>query len=103
MKKVKAVVVIDEAVDDLEDGKAFYESIEEGIGDYFIDCLLSDINSLRIHAGTHPTRPLLQNALNRFPFAIYYDVDNGIARVAAVLDMRRDPSWIRKELQDRDF
>lgn len=67
MKKVKAVVVLDEAVDDLEDGKAFYESIEEGIGDYFIDCLLSDINSLRIHAGTHPTR-LLQNALTPVPF-----------------------------------
>jgi hypothetical protein len=40
---------------------------------------------------------------HRFPFAIYYDVDNGIARVTAVLDMRRNPSWIRKELQDRDF
>jgi hypothetical protein len=44
LKKVKAVIVLDEAVDDLEGGKAFYESIEEGIGDYLIDCLLSDIN-----------------------------------------------------------
>jgi len=104
LKNIKAVVVLDEAVDDLEGGKTFYESIEEGIGDYFIDCLLSDINSLRINAGMHPIRLDFYRMLSlRFPFAIYYDLDQGIARVAAVLDMRREPAWIRKELQGRSL
>lgn len=102
MIKIKAVVVLDEAVEDLVDGRNFYESIEEGIGDYFIDCLLSDINSLRIHAGIHAERLGFYRTLSkRFPFAIYYDIDQNITRVAAVLDMRRAPAWIRNELEDR--
>ena len=43
---VDAVVVLDEAAEDLEAGKAFYDSREQGIGDYFIDSLLADIDSL---------------------------------------------------------
>ena len=37
----------------------------------------------------------------RFPFAVYYEVENGIARVVAILDMRQDPLSIRKVLDER--
>ena len=50
---VKAVVVLEEATEDLEEGRMFYESREVGIGEYFIDSLLSDIESLNIYAGIH--------------------------------------------------
>jgi len=50
---VEAVVVLDEAAEDLVTGRAFYASREQGIGDYFIDSLLSDIDSLQIFAGIH--------------------------------------------------
>ena len=74
------MLVLDEAVEDLKDGRAFYDSIEEGIGDYFIDCLLSDIHSLRMHAGIHPHRLGFFRMLSRrFPFAIYYDIDLNVA------------------------
>ncbi len=33
--KVKDVVVMKEVADDLNDGKAFYEQRESGIGEYF--------------------------------------------------------------------
>jgi hypothetical protein len=36
----------------------------------------------------------------RFPFAIYYRVEKQVVRVHAVLDCRRNPSWMRKRLQD---
>ena len=100
---VAAVVVLEDAAEDLEAGKAFYDSREAGVGDYFVDSLLSDIDSLLIYAGIHSVHFGFFRLLSkRFPFAIYYDVDGKLARVAAVLDMRRDPAWIRKELADRE-
>lgn len=99
---VKAVVVLAEAADDLEAGAVFYDMREQGVGHYFFDSLLSDIESLRLYAGVHSVRFGFYRVLSRrFPFAIYYDVVDGIAQVAAVLDMRRDPAWIREELKER--
>ena len=37
------VVVLDDAVDDMLEGKAFYELQGVGLGDYFWDCILSDV------------------------------------------------------------
>ena len=51
--KVKDVVVMEEVADDLNDGKAFYEQRESGIGEYFWDSLIADIESLVIYAGVH--------------------------------------------------
>jgi hypothetical protein len=34
----------------------------------------------------------------RFPFAIYYDVSETAIIVIAVLDLRRNPTWLRKQL-----
>jgi hypothetical protein len=35
----------------------------------------------------------------RFPYAVYYRVEREVARVRAVLDCRRDPYWIAKQLK----
>ena len=37
--------ILPSAIADLEDGRDFYESREAGLGDYFQDCLFSDIDS----------------------------------------------------------
>ena len=39
---------------------------------------------------------------SRFPFGIYYREHGDEAQVYAVLDLRRNPNWIRKELKKRD-
>ena len=56
MKEVERVIFLEEASDDLEAGKDFYESKESGVGVYFATSLLSDISSLRLYAGIHPIR-----------------------------------------------
>jgi hypothetical protein len=38
---------------DLDEGFAFYESQEIGLGDYFLNSLKADIESLRVTAGVH--------------------------------------------------
>ena len=37
----------------------------------------------------------------RFPYAIYYELKDDIAFVAAILPMRRDPDWAKKGLERR--
>jgi hypothetical protein len=47
------VRILDEAEQDLVEGFRFYETQEAGLGDYFIDSLFSDIDSLHLYAGIH--------------------------------------------------
>jgi len=100
--KVWKVLVLKEAVMDLEEGRLFYDTKEKDIGDYFFDSLISDLESLRLYAGIHSKRFGFHRMLSkRFPFAIYYEINKNIARVVAVLDMRRNPAWVRDKLEIR--
>ena len=96
------VVILEDAAVDLEEGRRFYEAREPGIGEYFIESLLSDLDSLVLYAGIHNVHFGFYRMLSkRFPFGIYYEVEGDIAQVYAVLDMRRAPLWIRSELKKR--
>ena len=48
------VVILEDAAGDLESGAQFHESCETGVGDYFLDSILSDPDSLVLFAGVHP-------------------------------------------------
>jgi plasmid stabilization system protein ParE len=94
------IEILDDAQQDLIEGYQFYEDRETGVGSYFLDCLFSDIDSLLLFAGIHQVVYGYHRSLSkRFPFAIYYDVVGELIRVHAVLDCRRNPSWIRKRLR----
>ena len=94
------IEILDEAQDDLIQGFGFYESQEPGLGAYFLDCLFSDIDSLLVYAGVHAVSDTYNRCLSkRFPFAIYYSLEGKLVRVHAVLDCRRNPSWVRKRLR----
>ena len=94
------IEILDDAQQDLIEGYQFYEDRETGVGSYFLDCLFSDIDSLLLFAGIHQVVYGYHRSLSkRFPFAIYYDVVGELIRVHAVLDCRRNPSWIRKQLR----
>ena len=51
--KIKDVYILKEAANDLNEGRTFYDLKEPGVGDYFWDCIIADIESLVIYAGTH--------------------------------------------------
>jgi hypothetical protein len=100
--KVKDVVILKEVADDLNDGKAFYDQREPGVGNYFWDSLFADIESLIIYAGIHEREHGLHRMLaKRFPYGIYYEIVDQIAYVVAVLPMRRNLLWVRKKLEGR--
>jgi hypothetical protein len=100
----KEVVVLDDAADDLERGKDFYESREIGVGHYFLDSLISDISSLRLYAGIHESCfGFLRMLSKRFPFGIYYYMEFDFAIVVAILDMRMCPGTICELLSARSI
>lgn len=92
--------ILSSAIGDIESGKKFYERQSPGLGDYFQDCLFSDIDSLVLYAGIHRIVFGYHRMLSRrFPYAIYYRVDGGeVFVVYRVLDCRRDPAKIRRSL-----
>jgi hypothetical protein len=47
------IEILPAANEDLINGYHFYEQQQTGIGDYFLDSLFADINSLIIYHGAH--------------------------------------------------
>ncbi|MBK9324860.1 MAG: type II toxin-antitoxin system RelE/ParE family toxin [Hydrogenophilales bacterium] len=87
------------AVDDIASGRSFYERQQAGLGDYFLDSLFSDIDSLLLHAGIHQKVFGYHRTLSRrFPYAIYYRVEGEEIQIWRVLDCRQNPVSIAKRL-----
>ena len=62
----------------------------------------SDLDSLILFAGIHQIYFGFHRMLSkRFPFGIYYEVEGDVVYVYAILDLRREPLWIRKRLRER--
>ena len=92
--------ISEDALRDLDDGFAFYDLQETGLGDYFASCIRADIESLRLFGGIHRRvyRDYHRLLSRVFPYGIFYTMDSSVVTVWAVLDLRRDPDWIRSRL-----
>lgn len=95
------IQILNAANQDLLDGYQFYEKQTEGLGSYFLDTLFSDIDSLKVYAGIHSLYLNRYHRLlsKRFPFAIYYRIENDTVFIYAVLDCRRNPAWAKNRLK----
>ncbi len=51
--RVQDITAIEEVKADLNHGEAFYDLQQAGLGIYFRDCIISDIESLRLYGGIH--------------------------------------------------
>ena len=81
------------ALVDLENAHRFYETIQTGLGNYCTDSLLTDIESLQFYGGIHPKTGQHHRLLSkRFPFAIYYKVQQQTIVITAVLSTRQNPN-----------
>jgi plasmid stabilization system protein ParE len=91
-----------EARRDLVEAAGFYEQQREGLGAYFIDRVFEDLKRLEREGGIHEQIFGLHRKLSRrFPYAIYYRIDESVIDVVAVLDCRRDPNSISERLTRR--
>jgi len=86
------IKILPSALADLDRGRAFYARQSKSVGDYFLDSLFSDIDSLELYAGVHMKVFDFHRLLaKRFPYAVYYTVDGDVCIVFRVLDCRQEP------------
>lgn len=95
------ILILDQAIYDLENFFCFYERQQEGVGSYFLNSIYSDIESLKLYAGAHPVffGEYYRALSKRFPFAIYYRQSKNVIFVEAIFDYRQDPQKIEKKLK----
>ncbi len=92
--------ILDSAKRDLINGFHFYEKQHQGLGGYFLDSIYSDIDSLIIYSGIHPIKFDTYYCMlsKRFPFAIYYKIEEDDLLIDAILDCRQNPDVTEKRL-----
>ena len=100
--KLYTVLTTEFALNDLKLAQNFYERQASLLGDYFFDALITDIESLHIYAGIHIQEYGYYKMLSkRFPYAIYYETSDDIAKVIAILDQRQQPMHTYSQLSKR--
>lgn len=95
--------ILEPAKRDLINGFIFYEQQTSGLGNYFLNSLFSDIDSLMIYSGIHPIKfdGYYCMLAKRFPFAVYYSIRDDEILIDAVFDCRQSPDRLKKRL-DKD-
>ncbi|MDX1640564.1 MAG: type II toxin-antitoxin system RelE/ParE family toxin [Balneolaceae bacterium] len=93
------IKILNSALEDLYKGRLFYEELNDGLGEYFFNSLFSDIDSLTLFAGVHiKVFGFYRKLSQKFPYAIYYKIEDSTVVVWRVLDLRRDPESIHDAL-----
>jgi len=96
------IKVSDDAERDMAAGFRFYEKQALGIGEYFLDTVHAEIESLVLYAGIHRLVYGMHRLLvQRFPFAVYYEIKDDVIYVWAVFDCRGDPKDMRRKITTR--
>ena len=92
--------ILDEAKEDIINGGLFYRRRGgESLKDYFVDSIFASIDALAYSANAHPVRHGCHRLLaDKFPYSIYYRIEDDVVKVWRVLDNRRDPEWIERQL-----
>ena len=97
---IKNIISLKEVSQDLKIAKEFYEKQSFGLGTYFLDSILSDIESLYIYYGIHfKVKDYFRVLSKRFPFSIYYKFDKNFIYIYAVLDCRQNPILLNTRLE----
>jgi len=98
--KTYSLIFTELANRDLIDAKKFYETQAQNIGAYFIQSVLLDLESLKFYAGIHERKnDYFKMLVKRFPYAIYYDIENETVIIHAILDLRQNPLKIEERLK----
>jgi plasmid stabilization system protein ParE len=96
---LKNVIVVARAGDDLENARVFYESQADGLGEQCVGSVLAHLTRLTRLSGIHSRAHGYHRMIERtFHLGIYYREEGDNVLVVAILDLRRDPKWIEKQL-----
>jgi hypothetical protein len=95
------VRILPPALMDLEIGSQFYENQEPGLGQQYLDDLFARLHELETNAGIHRLIFGHHRCLApKFHSAIYYTHEPDFILERRILDLRRDPKWLRRQIRD---
>lgn len=96
------VKVVRAAKMDLVTGFRFYERQERGLGDYFLQCIETDLIDLERTAGIHRQIAGFYHVNSQtFNSILYYRIIENEAQVMAILDGRMKPERLDRVLKRR--
>jgi len=96
------IKISDDAELDIADGFYFYEQQASGIGEYFLDSVHAEIDSLVLYAGIHRfVHGMHRLLMLRFPFAVFYEIRENLIYIWAVFDCRSDPKKMNHRIKQR--
>ena len=93
------VYVRPEARIDIEQASAWYERQRAGLGDDFLDEVLDALDRIARDPEIYPVihRRTRRSVVHRFPFGIFYCIEDDAIVVVAVMHGSRDPrAWQRR-------
>jgi hypothetical protein len=95
-------VVLDQAANlDLFNSFSWYEMQRTGLGYKFLPHIKTILTTLESAPELYPTvhKNIRRALINRFPFGVFYIIENSSISIIAVLHDRRDPNlWKTREL-----
>lgn len=95
------VLLLTSAEEDIVAGWRFYDDQEPGIGHYYYEEVMKAVRNLSIQHGLHPNKgPFFRALVPKFHTAIFYTLEPDRVVVRRILDLRRDPKWLRGQLRD---
>jgi hypothetical protein len=92
-----------EVISDLRDAVEWYESQSPGLGERFLSEYFAVLNLIRRSAET-PRKAFdefRRVLMKKFPFAVWYEVDQNAAIILVVWDCRQNPKKLRAILRSR--
>ncbi|HIP13343.1 MAG TPA: type II toxin-antitoxin system RelE/ParE family toxin [Arcobacter sp.] len=97
--KSYSLSLTDLSQEDIYTSQDFYETQSPNLGIYFYDSIIVDLDALKFYAGIHQKYfGFYRMITKRFPYAIYYDIEDDLVVVHAVLHTRKDLSFIEERL-----
>ncbi len=87
-----------EAESDIEKAAVWYEKQREGLGNDFLDELLIACDTILENPNLYPLvhRQIRRAVIQRFPFGIYYQLEEGFILIVAVMHGSRHPKRWQK-------
>ena len=98
-----ALRFLPEVETDARNGRTWYDEKAQGLGAEFLRVFYASCQDLTRNPRMYPQvhRDFHRRLLRRFPYAIYYRIEDDVVVVFGLFHCARDPRRLRKELGDR--
>lgn len=94
------LIIAPEAHDDIAEAYDWYETQRQGLGDEFLNCVEACIDQIRRMPRLYAVvfKDYRRVLVRRFPYAVFYETDNGSVSVYCVFHCSQDPDKWKQRL-----